>query len=70
MQEKELKALVSLLDDSDEQVISHVEQKILSIGKEMIPFLEHEWESNLNPVVQTKIEELIHTLQYELLRDR
>ena len=62
--------MVSLLDDSDEQVISHVEQKILSIGKEMIPFLEHEWESNLNPVVQTKIEELIHTLQYELLRDR
>lgn len=70
MKEKELKALVSLLDDSDEQVISHVEQKILSIGKEMIPFLEREWESNLNPVVQTKIEELIHTLQYELVRDR
>lgn len=70
MKEKELKALVSLLDDSDEQVISHVEQKILSIGKEMIPFLEREWESNLNPAVQTKIEELIHTLQYELVRDR
>ncbi len=70
MKEKELKALVSLLDDSDEQVISHVEQKILSIGKDVIPFLEHEWESNLNPTVQTKIEELIHTLQYEFLRDR
>ncbi len=70
MQEKELKALVSLLDDNDEQVITHVEQKILSIGKEMIPFLEREWESNLNPAVQTKIEELIHTLQYELVRDR
>lgn len=70
MKEKELKALVSLLDDSDEQIISHVEKKILSIGKEMIPFLEREWESNLNPVVQTKIEELIHTLQYELVRDR
>jgi regulator of sirC expression with transglutaminase-like and TPR domain len=70
MKEKELKALVSLLDDSDEQVITHVEQKILSIGKEVIPFLEHEWESNLNPSVQSRIEELIHTLQYELLRER
>ena len=70
MEERELKALVSLLDDDDQQVVSHVEGKILSIGKEVIPFLEHEWESNLNPKVQNRIEELIHTLQYDLLRER
>jgi regulator of sirC expression with transglutaminase-like and TPR domain len=70
MEEKELKALVSLLDDDDQQVVAHVEDKILSIGKDVIPFLEHEWESNLNPTVQSRIEELIHTLQYDLLRDR
>lgn len=70
MTEVELKALVSLLDDDDKQISSHVEEKILSLGKEAIPFLEHEWESNLNPAVQGRIEELIHTLQYELLKDR
>jgi regulator of sirC expression with transglutaminase-like and TPR domain len=70
MEEKELKALVSLLDDDDQQIISHVEGKILSIGKTVIPFLEREWESNLNPSVQNRIEELIHTLQYDLLRER
>jgi regulator of sirC expression with transglutaminase-like and TPR domain len=70
MQESELKALVSLLDDEDKQVSSHVEEKILSIGKQAIPFLEQEWESNLNPTVQNRIEELIHTLQYELLKER
>jgi regulator of sirC expression with transglutaminase-like and TPR domain len=70
MEEKELKALVSLLDDDDQQIVSHVEEKILSIGKEVIPFLEREWESNLNPSVQGRIEELIHTLQYDLLRER
>jgi len=70
MQESELKALVSLLDDEDKQVSSHVEEKILSLGKEAIPFLEHEWESNLNPAVQARIEELIHVLQYELLKER
>ncbi|MGC4023504.1 MAG: transglutaminase-like domain-containing protein [Cyclobacteriaceae bacterium] len=70
MEEKELKALVSLLDDEDQQIVSHVEGKILSIGREVIPFLEREWESNLNPAVQGRIEELIHTLQYDLLRDR
>lgn len=70
MQESELKALVSLLDDEDKQISSHVEEKILSIGKDVIPFLEREWESNLNPTVQSRIESLIHTLQYELLRER
>ena len=70
MTEGELKALVSLLDDDDKQISSHIEEKILSLGKEAIPFLEQEWESNLNPVVQSRIEELIHILQYELLKER
>lgn len=70
MTENELKALVSLLDDDDKQVSAHVEEKILSLGTKAIPFLEKEWESNLNPSVQTRIEELIHTLQYELVKER
>ncbi|MBK8290608.1 MAG: transglutaminase family protein [Flammeovirgaceae bacterium] len=70
MSENELKALVSLLDDEDKQVSDHVQQKILSLGTEAIPFLEKEWESNLNPSVQTRIEELIHALQYELVKER
>jgi regulator of sirC expression with transglutaminase-like and TPR domain len=70
MTENELKALVSLLDDDDKQVAAHVEEKILSLGKEAIPFLEKEWESNLSPAVQSRIEELIHTLQYDLLKER
>lgn len=70
MNEKELKALVSLLDDEDDQVVSHVTDKIRSLGKEIIPYLEHEWENNFNPQVQQKIEGLIHDLQYELLKHR
>lgn len=70
MEEKELKALVSLLDDEDDQVVSHVEKKILSIGVSIIPFLETEWESCFNPTAQERIEELIHTLQYELVKKR
>jgi regulator of sirC expression with transglutaminase-like and TPR domain len=70
MEEKELKALVSLLDDGDKQVSSHVEEKILSLGTPVIPFLEREWETNFNPTVQKRIEDLIHTLQFELVRER
>ena len=70
MKETELKALVSLLDDEDAQIVSHVEEKILSLGTTIIPFLENEWESNFNPTVQRRIEEIIHTLQYALLKER
>lgn len=70
MEQKELKALVSLLDDEDTQIVSHVEEKILSLGTSIIPYLEEEWETSFSPQVQRRIEELIHTLQYELLKDR
>lgn len=70
MEEKELIALVSLLDDEDSEIISHVEEKIISLGGTIIPFLEGQWENSLNPVVQSRIEDLIHTLQYDLLQER
>ena len=70
MTDQELKALVSLLDDQDEQIVTHVVDKIRSLGKEAIPFLEQEWESNFNPDVQRRIEVLIHDLQFELLKSR
>ncbi|MGK7394069.1 MAG: transglutaminase-like domain-containing protein [Candidatus Cyclobacteriaceae bacterium M3_2C_046] len=68
MDNKELKALVSLLDDEDNDVRSHVEQKIISLGNNVIPYLENEWENNFNPKVQKRIEDLIHTLQLETLK--
>lgn len=70
MTSSELKALVSLLDDQDEQIVTHVVDKIRSLGKDAIPFLEQEWESNFNPDVQRRIEILIHDLQFELLKSR
>jgi regulator of sirC expression with transglutaminase-like and TPR domain len=70
MESKEFKALVSLLDDEDDQIVSHVQEKILSLGTTVIPYLEQEWETNFNSQVQRRIEDLIHTLQYELLKER
>lgn len=70
MESNEFKALVSLLDDDDEQIVIQVQQKILSLGTSIIPILEQEWESSFNPKVQRRIEDLIHTLQYELLKER
>ena len=67
---KELKALVSLLDDEDDEVVEHVEGKIMSLGTYIIPYLEFEWENSFNPVLQKRIEELVHSLQFELLKEK
>jgi regulator of sirC expression with transglutaminase-like and TPR domain len=69
LDDRELKALVSLLDDEDFEVVKHVEEQILSSGKKVIPFLEEEWEKNHNTIIQRKIENLIHQLQFEQLKE-
>ncbi|MEO9477451.1 MAG: transglutaminase-like domain-containing protein [Cyclobacteriaceae bacterium] len=70
IKESELKALVTLLEDEDEEVVSHVEAKLMEIGTGVIPLLEHEWETNFNPLIQRRIEDLIHMLQFELVQER
>lgn len=70
MNKREIKALISLLDDEDHEVIQHVEGKILSLGGNVIPFLETEWEESFNPILQRKLEELIHELQLSIMNER
>ena len=67
---EKLKALISLLDDPDEVIFDHVEAKFLSLGTGVIPDLEREWEENLNPFVQQRIENIIHRLQFLVLKER
>lgn len=66
----QMDALVSLLDDPDREVKSHVRGKIISMGPEIIPFLEQKWETSFNPEVQKEIEELVHDLQFALVKTR
>lgn len=70
LDEKQLHALVSLLDDDDQEVKEHVRDKIISIGNEVIPFLESKWESSFDPQIQKEIEDLVHELQFSLLKER
>jgi len=70
LSENELHALVSLLDDTDTEVKTHVKDKIISLGKEVIPFLENKWENSFNPDLQKEIEELVHELQFSLLKEK
>ncbi|SEM44366.1 Regulator of sirC expression, contains transglutaminase-like and TPR domains [bacterium A37T11] len=65
LDENEVQSLIQLLDDPDESIFAMVEQKLLSLGGEVIDHLELAWEQSFNVVVQTRIENLIHQIQFE-----
>jgi regulator of sirC expression with transglutaminase-like and TPR domain len=62
---KEISALLNLIDDPDEEVYALVSDKLISFGKEIIPNLENLWEQTLNPGVQERIELMIHLLHFK-----
>lgn len=63
MKETEFKALISLLEDDDPNVESHIEAQLISMGREVIPRLEEAWETETYPEVQQKLEDIIHLIQ-------
>jgi regulator of sirC expression with transglutaminase-like and TPR domain len=68
MDDSELKALVSLLED--DELRPEIERKILGFGTTVIPFLETEWEQCFDSTLQGLIENIIHKLQFDLLQER
>ena len=61
---KEISALLHLIDDPDEYVYDTVSEKIVSFGKDIIPNLENLWENTSSEEIQERIELLIHRLHF------
>jgi regulator of sirC expression with transglutaminase-like and TPR domain len=70
MEKAQALALISLLDDEDQEILQHVEEQIRLHGEKMIPHLEQVWESSFSPLVQRRIEDILHQLQFDLLKTR
>jgi regulator of sirC expression with transglutaminase-like and TPR domain len=66
---REISALLHLIDDPDEDVYSTVSDKIISFGKSIIPNLEKLWEDTPQPIIQERIELLIHRVHFRELSD-
>lgn len=65
--EKELQSLLALLDDTDREIVEHVEQRILSYGEEVIPMLENAWQDHFSAVLQQRVEQLIQRIRFTSL---
>lgn len=65
---RDFKAMVSLLDDADVEVVDMIRDKIKGLGEGVIPLLEREWDHyEENPVIQSNIEYLLQDLQSDNL---
>ncbi|MBL7718483.1 MAG: hypothetical protein JNL72_06595 [Flavipsychrobacter sp.] len=67
-QNKEISALLKLIDDPDDEVFDTVAEKLLHYGKEIIPNLEQLWEVTVDESLQERIELLIHRVHFQDLQ--
>jgi hypothetical protein len=65
---REIDALLHLLDDPDEEVFLTVQQRLMHYGRPIIPNLENMWEHTISEAVQDRIEMTIHGIHYQGLR--
>lgn len=61
---KEIKALLHLLDDPDQEVFETISNKIMHYGKDIIPNLEDFWEHSSDSFTQERIENIIHKVNF------
>lgn len=66
--EKEINALISLLDDTDEEIVSHVTSKLLNYGYEVLPLLEDRYLAETEKLLQNRIHSIIDQIQHSNLR--
>lgn len=69
MDSTQLNALISLLDDPDESVFHQIREKLLSLGSTAVPALESAWENSFDPLLQQRIENIIHSIQLDYTRN-
>ncbi len=62
---KELKALLSLLDEPDPEVFERIRSRVQAYGTDAVTLLEAKWEESFDPFLQDRIEDIIHSIQLD-----
>jgi regulator of sirC expression with transglutaminase-like and TPR domain len=65
--EKEFQSMLYLLDDTDERVVEHVENKISTMGTDVLPLLEKYWTEQENAIVQERMVQLVKKISQQSL---
>lgn len=67
--DKEIYALLQLLDDPDDEIFDTVANKLVDYGTYIIPRLESLWESTADELLQERMKLLIHRVHFNDLQE-
>ena len=70
MDKKDLRAILNLLDDPDENIYNTLRDKLLEQGVDIISDLEEAWEKTSEEILQERIESIIHTIQFGDIKNK
>lgn len=71
MSENEIRALITLIDDPDEDIYLEVRNRIVSLGGPVVPNLERAWEvDDMGDLFRNRIEDILHTIHLAGVNDR
>jgi regulator of sirC expression with transglutaminase-like and TPR domain len=69
MDSKEIRAMIALLDDTDEEILTTITGNLLKQGQDAVPELEKAWESTMDEKLQSRLENLIQEIQFNLVKE-
>ncbi len=64
MTDKDIKALINLIDDPDAKVFDIVRQNLINKGLPALSILENAWEQSENELLQSRLEDIIQQIQF------
>jgi len=65
----EITSLIRLLDDPDQEIFTHVHDKLLSYGSDAVEYLEAAFGEAFDPVQQERIANLVHEIQFRNVKN-
>lgn len=68
MQQREIEALISLLDDPDREVNKHVRQELMAHATEVLPILKNYFDISLSATHLIEIQEMIAAIQFDAIK--
>lgn len=63
-------SLIKLLDDPDRMIFETIEKLLIEAGTDIVPELEKSWEGHFNELLQERVENLIHTVQQNQVKEK
>lgn len=71
MSETEIRALITLIEDPDQEVYDQVRERIVSLGDDVVPILERAWEfEDHGDLFRDRIEDILETIHLSGVTER